>query len=92
MEALDWEALKGITTVVLWVVVPMMVIGFLASIKSEGIKEAFKSALMVGGLAFAVGWLFWALDAITRGLTLKLAVIAFCGIFVTSLLVIAAHR
>ena len=92
MEALDWEALQGLTTVMLWVVVPIMAIVFLATLKPEGIKEALKSSLTIGAVLFAVGWVFWALDAMTRGQTTKFAVIAFCGIFVTSLLFIAAHR
>jgi predicted permease len=91
MEALDREAVQGITTVMLWVVIPLMVIVFLASVKSEGIKEAFKAALGFGGLVFVVGWVFLALDAMT-GLAFKWGLIAFCGIFVTSLLFIAAHR
>ena len=53
------EAVDTMTTVMLWVVVPIMAIVFLG-FKAEGIKEAFKGTLVVGGLMFVVGSVFWA--------------------------------
>jgi len=62
METVDW-----ITTIMLWVVVPNMVIWFLAGVKGEGIKEAFKTTLLIGGVVFVGGWVFWALVVVAVG-------------------------
>jgi hypothetical protein len=63
---MDWEAAKELATVMLWVVVPIMAIVFLG-FKAEGIKEAFKGTLLVGGLMFVVGSVFWAVVFVATG-------------------------
>ena len=90
MEALDWEALKGLTTTVLLGITLIVVIPVIYAIAIrtgwQGIKDTLKDALHVSVFLFAVGCLWLALGGSTRGMTVDLTWIVLFSIFAILLL------